>query len=668
MAALRPGFAPWSNLGAKQCFGFPLVGNDPGQAGTVATLRQVGTRSYINNSITATANPQAMCRTKHYVRDAVTSLQVVYYNGYVDAGSSGFMSGSGGNMSITVTIEDSGGNILGTFLWSGVSTGVIATQALGISDALSINIAAGTQIWFRAWIRMTGVVGVPYMTVGGGDQFMTGEAMNSAATVTDQTLSGTITNNNSNGNVYPCAIIAYSSRPCFLLQGDSRVAGSQDSANSSPFGDTGESARSIGPTHGYINAGVSSITTFGLSRYNVIYHLLSRYVSHFILSPGINDLSAGATSTQVGLRRANIRLQHPRLSIFETTIAPHSDATNTTTDSSNPERIAANAVIRAQSNFIENANVNETAQDSGLWTTGRSTDFLHENTTGYAAIVSAGIVNPTTLGALNTATRLWSPWELIDATTGRTGIQFDLWQRADDTDGDSTGATWRPYNNVSNFTASAGQRAVLTANSYGTKPAFLFDGSNDKFVASAGLLGMVNAVPGFSIGVVATPTFTGAVGYFFHVSIASASATTRFGLFFNADTSIAVGGRRVDTDAFASATSPANNVSGVALIITGTIDAATGAIRLYLNGTLAGSGTLASTGAAFPASNSNGITIGSTNASTFPYGGLIAEEVGMQWAFSTDERQRLEGWLAWNWGLAGKLPSDHPYKNSAPTV
>ena len=31
------------------------------------------------------------------------------------------------------------------------------------------------------------------------------------------------------------------------------------------------------------------------------------------------------------------------------------------------------------------------------------------------------------------------------------------------------------------------------------------------------------------------------------------------------------------------------------------------------------------------------------------------------------DRQQLEGYLAWKWGLEANLPVDHPYKNAAPT-
>lgn len=35
-------------------------------------------------------------------------------------------------------------------------------------------------------------------------------------------------------------------------------------------------------------------------------------------------------------------------------------------------------------------------------------------------------------------------------------------------------------------------------------------------------------------------------------------------------------------------------------------------------------------------------------------------------AITQQTRQSMEGYLAWKWGLTASLPSDHPYKNSAP--
>jgi len=48
--------------------------------------------------------------------------------------------------------------------------------------------------------------------------------------------------------------------------------------------------------------------------------------------------------------------------------------------------------------------------------------------------------------------------------------------------------------------------------------------------------------------------------------------------------------------------------------------------------------------------------------------GLIAEVILLENAASAADRQKTEGYLAHKWGLTADLPSDHPYKSSAPTV
>jgi hypothetical protein len=48
--------------------------------------------------------------------------------------------------------------------------------------------------------------------------------------------------------------------------------------------------------------------------------------------------------------------------------------------------------------------------------------------------------------------------------------------------------------------------------------------------------------------------------------------------------------------------------------------------------------------------------------------GDIAEIVLIDQEDSTAERQEMEGYLAWKWGLEADLPSDHPYKDAPPYV
>jgi len=47
---------------------------------------------------------------------------------------------------------------------------------------------------------------------------------------------------------------------------------------------------------------------------------------------------------------------------------------------------------------------------------------------------------------------------------------------------------------------------------------------------------------------------------------------------------------------------------------------------------------------------------------------LFSEAVGVNSSLSTADREKVKGYLAHKWGLTADLPSDHPYKSSAPTV
>lgn len=57
------------------------------------------------------------------------------------------------------------------------------------------------------------------------------------------------------------------------------------------------------------------------------------------------------------------------------------------------------------------------------------------------------------------------------------------------------------------------------------------------------------------------------------------------------------------------------------------------------------------------------VSLGLQNSS-YVLNGRIMEVLIYSTALSTTERQQVEGYLAWKWGLTSKLPSNHPYKNS----
>lgn len=50
----------------------------------------------------------------------------------------------------------------------------------------------------------------------------------------------------------------------------------------------------------------------------------------------------------------------------------------------------------------------------------------------------------------------------------------------------------------------------------------------------------------------------------------------------------------------------------------------------------------------------------------FSLDGHIEEILVYQTAHDTDTRQKIEGYLAWKWSIQSRLPTNHPYKASAP--
>lgn len=57
-----------------------------------------------------------------------------------------------------------------------------------------------------------------------------------------------------------------------------------------------------------------------------------------------------------------------------------------------------------------------------------------------------------------------------------------------------------------------------------------------------------------------------------------------------------------------------------------------------------------------------GITVGNRYTLNESWPGHICELIIHNTALTTDQRQQVEGYLAWKWGLQGSLPSSHPYK------
>jgi len=72
-------------------------------------------------------------------------------------------------------------------------------------------------------------------------------------------------------------------------------------------------------------------------------------------------------------------------------------------------------------------------------------------------------------------------------------------------------------------------------------------------------------------------------------------------------------------------------------------------------------------GGSLPSSGWDDFKIGIYSPSTnYQYAGDVGELIILDTPPTDSERRKIEGYLAHKWGLASKLPSDHPFKNYAP--
>jgi hypothetical protein len=237
--------------------------------------------------------------------------------------------------------------------------------------------------------------------------------------------------------------------------------------------------------------------------------------------------------------------------------------------------------------------------------------------------------------------QLWRPSDL--------GSALALWLDAEDaasiTLNGSTVSQWNDKSgNARNASqATAANQPTRTLNGLNGKPVLTFDGSDD-FLSFQGVHDAQ-----WSIATVGRAN--GSIQGFVQFGNVNTLGSLLTANAYYARPTSGTGGS--PSDATAPFT-PGENV-----ILSATYGVST--TDIWKNGTI---GTPASLGGV--ASNALS-TIGNLQNSFF-LNGFISEMVVTNGVLSTADRQRLEGYLAWKWGLEVSLPAGHPFRNIPPTV
>jgi hypothetical protein len=228
-----------------------------------------------------------------------------------------------------------------------------------------------------------------------------------------------------------------------------------------------------------------------------------------------------------------------------------------------------------------------------------------------------------------------------------------LWLDGADPNGNgnvpSTGATISTWADKSssgiNFT---GTNVTYTYDSAYRVNALTFNGTSSIFNQANTGLYPLNNVSTYSIFSVARRLSTNA---YTAVYFAPGSANLLIYRFNNTNTSEWYLGPAADV--YLNNTS--TNGDGINELITQVSGTATG----YINGNIIGSKTTATS------SSQLNFVLGRQDGN--PYlNGYIYEVIIYNRAVSTAQRQNIEGYLAWKYGLQGSLPSTHPFKNFPP--
>lgn len=216
---------------------------------------------------------------------------------------------------------------------------------------------------------------------------------------------------------------------------------------------------------------------------------------------------------------------------------------------------------------------------------------------------------------------------------------------------------------------SSGSMPAINASAVGGKRALEFDGANDVLNASGGtLLNTYRNVGSAWVFVVAAQRSTGGANR----QIFDASANTgvsRFTVFAGSGAGIWGGAaRRPDASSaqVLSSSETANDTNFHLCYFHADFSAATALIRFD------GVPDVASpflTAGLTSNIDSMRINVGANAANSgFGYMTIAAIISGSGSLPSAGDRERLEGWAAWQLGLQGNLPISHPYKSAAPTV
>jgi hypothetical protein len=280
---------------------------------------------------------------------------------------------------------------------------------------------------------------------------------------------------------------------------------------------------------------------------------------------------------------------------------------------------------------------------------------------GLESILPIGFIYK--LAAPMKPSRAWTPADLPN---------LYAWFKADDPSSVVSGSNYTKWIDLSgnghDATVTAGAVAKVTAG-IGSLDAGRFTTNSSNIMTIANSSGFLNNKAGACFAALTVPEYTGStnLGHMFGIDT-NDLGFARFYVRYPDTTAMrpSLLGRRLDADTLQRVPTPANVTGVQALVVNVNYSAAKA--EIHVSGTMVVNTTFQTAGNTSPTNSNGPALIGNLVSSSNSYAGLFAEILLLDTALSANNVARLEGYMYWRCGQQALLPSNHPYKNAAPTV
>jgi hypothetical protein len=425
-------------------------GNGNGGAGFVSPgvqpyMGQLATRSRIPNGINIVAGWSQMSKSNHIARSNITSMAIDIPTWYIQHSTQTEHS-TGGTWQARAAVEYPSGTCTSFAFGGSTALTTLPDNTDNFTDQLPITIPSGATFGIR--IYLTGGPGVmpetpqnvgSYVEIQGGEDFVNGERYHAGASggITDQTAACTaISDATSGANGFaPAAIVGPTTAPSFYLWGDSRVEGILDYYNDTST-NIGETARAVGPYFGYINGGISSMSTVNwIAGSNPHQIALSKYTTHLLSENGFNDSTTGGSASTIITNNQTAWGMFGATRVIMTTLAPKTTSTDAYQTTGNqtaasfwastigPYNTLVRAGVSGTLGFMDIASIATGSTSNSVWQVGTISAVYTSTCSSFVMTVSA-----VTSGTIH----LW------DQVSNAPGTQANIYQLGTGTGGTGT--------------------------------------------------------------------------------------------------------------------------------------------------------------------------------------------------------------------------------------